>query len=137
MSAYSNLAGLYPPTGDQIWNPNITWQPIPVHTRPKTEDNVILFLFIDVSVCVSQVSIYIHFPARSSTDIVIQFKVFGIANGGLKLIILLVRTNSCAQILTLKYLAFYSFLVFASKCPSYQKDNKITSVNITGKSESL
>ena len=23
MSAYSNLAGLYPPTGNQIWNPEI------------------------------------------------------------------------------------------------------------------
>lgn len=26
MSAASNLAGLYPPEGDQVWNENILWQ---------------------------------------------------------------------------------------------------------------
>nr|XP_034985516.1 prostatic acid phosphatase-like isoform X2 [Zootoca vivipara] len=35
MSAQANLAGMYPPTGDQIWNPKILWQPIPVHVVPK------------------------------------------------------------------------------------------------------
>lgn len=38
MSAYSVLAGLFPPKGDQVWNPGIPWQPIPVHTMPKEED---------------------------------------------------------------------------------------------------
>jgi len=41
MSAMSNLAGLYPPKKDQIWNPDLLWQPIPVHTVPLDEDNII------------------------------------------------------------------------------------------------
>ena len=38
MSAEANLAGLFPPEGNQVWNPTIPWQPIPVHTVPKEED---------------------------------------------------------------------------------------------------
>ena len=41
MSAMSNLAGLYPPVKEQEWNPDLLWQPIPVHTLPLEEDNVI------------------------------------------------------------------------------------------------
>ncbi|XP_046333016.2 prostatic acid phosphatase-like [Haliotis rufescens] len=41
MSASCMLAGLFPPTGYQIWNPAIPWQPIPIHTLPKEDD----FLF--------------------------------------------------------------------------------------------
>ena len=41
MSAMSNLAGLYPPKGNQVWNPHILWQPIPVHTKPLAEDNLL------------------------------------------------------------------------------------------------
>ncbi|XP_074765569.1 lysosomal acid phosphatase isoform X4 [Athene noctua] len=38
MSAEANLAGLYPPEGQQMFNPNISWQPIPVHTVPESEE---------------------------------------------------------------------------------------------------
>uniref|UniRef100_T1IIN8 acid phosphatase n=1 Tax=Strigamia maritima TaxID=126957 RepID=T1IIN8_STRMM len=38
MSAYANLAGFMPPTGRHVWNTNLTWQPIPVHTLPQKED---------------------------------------------------------------------------------------------------
>ena len=41
MSAMSNLAGLYPPVAEQEWNPDLHWQPIPVHTLPLEEDNII------------------------------------------------------------------------------------------------
>lgn len=40
MSAEANLAGLFPPSGMQRFNPNISWQPIPVHTVPVAEDRV-------------------------------------------------------------------------------------------------
>uniref|UniRef100_A0A8B9NLK0 Uncharacterized protein n=1 Tax=Accipiter nisus TaxID=211598 RepID=A0A8B9NLK0_9AVES len=40
MSAETNLAGLYPPEGQQMFNPNISWQPIPVHTVPESEERV-------------------------------------------------------------------------------------------------
>ncbi|XP_010578438.1 PREDICTED: lysosomal acid phosphatase isoform X2 [Haliaeetus leucocephalus] len=42
MSAETNLAGLYPPEGQQMFNPNISWQPIPVHTVPESEERQFL-----------------------------------------------------------------------------------------------
>jgi len=44
MSAYCNLAGLFPPQGSQVWNEKISWQPIPVHTVTKDSDHVNLCL---------------------------------------------------------------------------------------------
>nr|CAH7742758.1 unnamed protein product [Callosobruchus chinensis] len=42
MSAYATLAGLYPPQGFQVWNDELAWQPIPVHTIPREIDDVIV-----------------------------------------------------------------------------------------------
>lgn len=41
MSAQSILAGFYPPIGNRVWNRNILWQPIPVHTMPVSMDYLI------------------------------------------------------------------------------------------------
>uniref|UniRef100_A0A6J0U6M1 Lysosomal acid phosphatase n=1 Tax=Pogona vitticeps TaxID=103695 RepID=A0A6J0U6M1_9SAUR len=43
MSAEANLAGLYPPEGVQVFNPNISWQPIPVHTVPDSAERLLKF----------------------------------------------------------------------------------------------
>lgn len=37
MSAECNLAGLYPPVGNDVWD-EIKWMPIPVHTTPESQD---------------------------------------------------------------------------------------------------
>lgn len=41
MSAESNLAGLFPPERDQVWNRDIKWQPVPIHTIPEKLDGVL------------------------------------------------------------------------------------------------
>ncbi|KAG4065183.1 hypothetical protein HA402_007580 [Bradysia odoriphaga] len=41
MSAEVNLAGLFPPVKNQIWNSMLLWQPIPIHTTPVKSDNLL------------------------------------------------------------------------------------------------
>ncbi|XP_056630238.1 prostatic acid phosphatase-like [Diorhabda sublineata] len=41
MSAEANLAGLYPPVGKEIWDKNMKWVPIPIHTRPVQLDPIL------------------------------------------------------------------------------------------------
>lgn len=41
MSALSNAAGMFPPSGNQIWNHSFDWQPVPIHTIPLEEDYLV------------------------------------------------------------------------------------------------
>jgi len=50
MSAYSNLAGMFPPEGSQVWNEKFLWQPIPVHTMPNGSDHVSLYVYFRVGI---------------------------------------------------------------------------------------
>lgn len=43
MSALSNLAGFYPPKGQDVWSEDLgkIWQPIAVHSQPEKEDKIL------------------------------------------------------------------------------------------------
>ncbi|XP_013924156.1 PREDICTED: prostatic acid phosphatase-like [Thamnophis sirtalis] len=43
MSAEGVLAGLFPPLKEEEWNPDIHWQPIPVHTVPLSEEKLLIY----------------------------------------------------------------------------------------------
>lgn len=40
-SAMSNLAGMFPPKNDAVWNENIFWNPIPIHTVSRRKDIIL------------------------------------------------------------------------------------------------
>lgn len=41
MSALVSMAGMFPPTSDEMWLSDLNWQPIPVHTLPHDEDHIL------------------------------------------------------------------------------------------------
>jgi lysosomal acid phosphatase len=41
MSALSDLSGFYPPDNQDMWNADLMWQPIPVHTIPEKLDSLL------------------------------------------------------------------------------------------------
>ncbi|KAM6945710.1 lysosomal acid phosphatase [Aplochiton taeniatus] len=43
MSAEADLAGLYPPDGSQVFQPDLRWQPIPIHTVPMDQERLLSF----------------------------------------------------------------------------------------------
>lgn len=44
MSAQAAMAGMFPPHGNQKWNPYINWQPIPIHS---SEDHLLTMTACD------------------------------------------------------------------------------------------
>lgn len=40
MSLQLVLASLYPPVKSQVWNPEVSWMPIPTHYMPEEVDNL-------------------------------------------------------------------------------------------------
>lgn len=41
-SASCHLAGMYAPPPDWVWNKDLHWQPVPIHTRPIYEDGMLV-----------------------------------------------------------------------------------------------
>lgn len=41
MSAQCLVAGWFPPSGDELWNEELIWQPVPIHSVPTNNDKVI------------------------------------------------------------------------------------------------
>lgn len=44
MCAQLLAAGLFPPIGEQVWNNDINWQPIPIHTIPLNKEQLLTLM---------------------------------------------------------------------------------------------
>lgn len=40
------MAGLFAPSGEEVWNEELNWQPVPIHTIP-TDDDYLLNSFVE------------------------------------------------------------------------------------------
>lgn len=41
MSGGTFLAGLFPPKEEEVWNSDLLWQPVPIRSLPRNEDNIV------------------------------------------------------------------------------------------------
>lgn len=56
MSGILFNAGFFPPSDHEIWNEELKWQPVPIHTSPASLDNVNIvqkFLTVTKSIIVT------------------------------------------------------------------------------------
>lgn len=63
MSAQVLLAGLYPPTNEEIFVSGLTWRPVPVHSTPRNLDKVYInFRYWNITkhIYISFINIYIY-----------------------------------------------------------------------------
>lgn len=44
MSGGTFLAGLFPPKEEEVWNSDLLWQPVPIRSLPRNEDNVSIII---------------------------------------------------------------------------------------------
>lgn len=61
MTAQTNLAALYKPTYDEVWDKDLDWQPVPVHTVPSEFD----YTLYDQRKCPRYRSAYRKYEKRS------------------------------------------------------------------------